>query len=275
VIAGYIDSALRDLTGLPTLTYQLAYSMVPPNLRRLWASEYGGARVYTKEEVVAAKAAGGKDPNTIFTKADDAASEDALWRRLSSLKQHGALIGCSHRCVGVAHDAEECDEAFGDDDGCEPAPDERGEEELDDESKGDVAEKKDPETPAVPTKWRRTVNLRCMSAEEAKREGIRGPSGVEAPIKGYGIMQRHAYSLVDLKEVAGYRLVRVRNPWGVGEWTGAWSDKVRHALSLVFSEFESAFCCLGALCRANSSHSIARNCAKHLKRRLWSERAVL
>ena len=42
----------------------------------------------------------------------------------------------------------------------------------------------------------------------------------------YGILQRHAYSLLDFKEVAGYRLVRIRNPWGHGEWTGPWSDKV-------------------------------------------------
>jgi hypothetical protein len=233
LIAGYIDSALRDLTGLPTLTYQLAYSMVPPNLRRLWASEYGGARVYTKDEVAAAKAAGGKDPNTVFTRADDAASEDALWRRLSSLKEHGALIGCSHRCVGVAHDAEECDESMDGND-CEAATDEDGEAE-DSGTRPATSDNVAPGVPEIPAKWRRTVNLRCMSAEEAKREGIRGPSGVEAPIKGYGIMQRHAYSLVDLKEVAGYRLVRVRNPWGVGEWTGAWSDKVPRCNAYVSS----------------------------------------
>ena len=68
------------------------------------------------------------------------------------------------------------------------------------------------------------VRLRCISKEENGGKG--GGGAAEAPIKGFGILQRHAYSLVDMKEVAGYRLVRIRNPWGQGEWTGPWSDKV-------------------------------------------------
>jgi hypothetical protein len=40
---------------------------------------------------------------------------------------------------------------------------------------------------------------------------------------------RHAYGLVAAREVdlgkgEKVRLVRVRNPWGKGEWKGAWSD---------------------------------------------------
>ena len=48
---------MRDMSGLPTLTYQLPYSMVPPAMRRLWAAEYGGAQVYTQLEVQQAMAA--------------------------------------------------------------------------------------------------------------------------------------------------------------------------------------------------------------------------
>ena len=33
LVSGYVDVALRDMTGLPTLTYQLPYSMVPPAVR--------------------------------------------------------------------------------------------------------------------------------------------------------------------------------------------------------------------------------------------------
>ncbi|KAJ9516711.1 hypothetical protein QJQ45_027147 [Haematococcus lacustris] len=54
-----------------------------------------------------------------------------------------------------------------------------------------------------------------------------------------GIVQGHAYSIVAVKEVDGFQLVRLRNPWGTFEWQGAWGDssplweqypKVRRAL---------------------------------------------
>ncbi|EGD74963.1 hypothetical protein PTSG_07188 [Salpingoeca rosetta] len=40
-----------------------------------------------------------------------------------------------------------------------------------------------------------------------------------------GLVSHHAYSLIDAKEVGGYELVQLRNPWSIGEWTGPWSDK--------------------------------------------------
>uniref|UniRef100_A0A672NB30 Calpain-1 catalytic subunit-like n=1 Tax=Sinocyclocheilus grahami TaxID=75366 RepID=A0A672NB30_SINGR len=44
-----------------------------------------------------------------------------------------------------------------------------------------------------------------------------------------GIVQGHAYTVTEVFEVAcqgePVRLVRVLNPWGKGEWNGAWSDK--------------------------------------------------
>ncbi|PYH91070.1 cysteine proteinase [Aspergillus ellipticus CBS 707.79] len=39
-----------------------------------------------------------------------------------------------------------------------------------------------------------------------------------------GISENHSYSIMDAKEVDGQRLLRLRNPWGKKEWTGAWSD---------------------------------------------------
>lgn len=40
----------------------------------------------------------------------------------------------------------------------------------------------------------------------------------------------HAYGLIKAREIVleggqRVRLVRVRNPWGYGEWTGTWSDE--------------------------------------------------
>ncbi|KEY68244.1 hypothetical protein S7711_04775 [Stachybotrys chartarum IBT 7711] len=39
-----------------------------------------------------------------------------------------------------------------------------------------------------------------------------------------GIMELHAYSIQRAVEIDGKRLLRLKNPWGKGEWKGAWSD---------------------------------------------------
>lgn len=39
-----------------------------------------------------------------------------------------------------------------------------------------------------------------------------------------GIVSQHAYSILDVYEGYGQRLVKIRNPWGRKEWTGPWSD---------------------------------------------------
>ncbi|KAK2043225.1 calpain family cysteine protease [Colletotrichum somersetense] len=39
-----------------------------------------------------------------------------------------------------------------------------------------------------------------------------------------GIIEMHAYSVMKAVEVDGHRLVLLKNPWGKGEWKGAWSD---------------------------------------------------
>ncbi|KAK5108431.1 hypothetical protein LTR62_008318 [Meristemomyces frigidus] len=39
-----------------------------------------------------------------------------------------------------------------------------------------------------------------------------------------GLQHRHAYSIMEAREVDGLRLVKLRNPWGNTEWTGAWAD---------------------------------------------------
>lgn len=39
-----------------------------------------------------------------------------------------------------------------------------------------------------------------------------------------GLIGGHAYSLLGVAEYEGAKLYRIRNPWGAGEWRGAWSD---------------------------------------------------
>jgi hypothetical protein len=43
--------------------------------------------------------------------------------------------------------------------------------------------------------------------------------------RGQGILAGHAYSVLDVRDTrAGIKLLRIRNPWGQGEWKGRWAD---------------------------------------------------
>ena len=40
-----------------------------------------------------------------------------------------------------------------------------------------------------------------------------------------GILYNHAYGIQQIREVDGLQLVRIRNPWGSGDWTGKFCDE--------------------------------------------------
>lgn len=43
-------------------------------------------------------------------------------------------------------------------------------------------------------------------------------------ISELGIVHSHAYSILDVQAVEGFKLIHLRNPWAHREWQGDWSD---------------------------------------------------
>eukprot|EP01028_Stygiella_incarcerata_P010561 TRINITY_DN5505_c0_g1_i3.p1 TRINITY_DN5505_c0_g1~~TRINITY_DN5505_c0_g1_i3.p1 ORF type:complete len:1778 (-),score=493.56 TRINITY_DN5505_c0_g1_i3:1948-7179(-) len=54
--------------------------------------------------------------------------------------------------------------------------------------------------------------------------GAGSPAGTDTDVSDFGIVQGHAYSVLDVREISGNCLMRLRNPWGETEWSGDWSD---------------------------------------------------
>ncbi|KAG5025284.1 hypothetical protein JHK86_021198 [Glycine max] len=71
--------------------------------------------------------------------------------------------------------------------------------------------------------------------------GAGSPSGSDVHISSSGIVQGHAYSILQVRDVDGHKLVQIRNPWANEvEWNGPWSDsspewtdRIKHKLKHV------------------------------------------
>jgi len=55
--------------------------------------------------------------------------------------------------------------------------------------------------------------------------------------KKTGLIPRHAFSVLHAKEYKGVRLVKIRNPWGSGEWTGKFSDNDTESWTKDFKDY--------------------------------------
>lgn len=68
------------------------------------------------------------------------------------------------------------------------------------------------------------------------------------PSKKGGLVPGHAYTIIQVKQVYGNRLLNIRNPWGNFEWDGDWSDnsalwtpKMIKALNPVLNDKDGTF----------------------------------
>ena len=109
--------------------------------------------------------------------------------------------------------------------------------------------------------------------DEFVKKGFRYEGGVfgkagEGVLK-CGLVGGHVYALLSVHEYDGTQLYRLRNPWGSGEWNGAWSDQSKQM-------DEAARAALGA---AVEDDGIFFMCAKDFSRyfvsvspvRLWDD----
>lgn len=66
-------------------------------------------------------------------------------------------------------------------------------------------------------------NLKCLlgCANTVKNE-----EGSQHEVMGTaGILNNHAYGIMDVRDVMNLKLIRIRNPWGRGEWKSKFADE--------------------------------------------------
>ena len=82
-----------------------------------------------------------------------------------------------------------------------------------------------------PTLWDEMLN--AFKKNYLLTAGAADEEQMEKYFQGKGMVTGHAYSLIGCYEILNEKLVKLRNPWGCGEWQGPWgdSDPIWNALS--------------------------------------------
>ena len=70
---------------------------------------------------------------------------------------------------------------------------------------------------------------KMLDAKETGYVMTAGTSGdvYNLPIEEMGLSPGHVYTVLDLHEINGEKVMRLRNPWGNGEYFGDWSDSIK------------------------------------------------
>jgi len=80
---------------------------------------------------------------------------------------------------------------------------------------GKVAEQSDDEIWSTLSHHDRLDHVMCCSVADVPNRDLE---------KEVGLIEKHAYALLDVREYRGNKLLHVRNPWGKTEWKGKWGD---------------------------------------------------